>query len=626
MGTLNGLDTICDGKITHYRFPGEWYETKIRALLPTREGDLWVGTVQGVARMRDGQRVNYVSAQRWGGQEVRALFEDRTGRIWIGTGGAGLWCLQNERLSALTTTDGLSSDFVWALHEDADGVLWIGTQRGLNRLENKRVTAFTATQGVPETVVNCIVEDDLGCLWIGHDRGIRRMRRQDLNDVAAGTAQSVVCANYDEHDGLLSVEINGQKSQPSAIKTRDGRLWFATTKGVAIFDPPHLPDTTNALQVVIEQIRANGQIVFENGPEGASSTNTSSRFDVGNMSFHLPPGGADVLDVSYTACVFVGPDKVQFKHRLGGVDRDWIDAGPRRRATYLNLRPGHYRFEVIAADKYGARSAVLTGFAFWLAPHFWQTTWFYSVGLLGLAGAVCGVYRWRVAELRKHQKLERESALLRERERLAKDLHDGLGGSLTRLTLLADLADDVAPDAPDLQSRFQKVSRSTREALHAVRDIIWSAQPAYDTLESLALRLCDYAEHLCGTGEIRCRLHLPTPLPARWLSQDHRREVLFAAKEALHNVVKHSAASELRVRVEVDGAGFTIEIADNGRGFTAPPPTSDLRPPASGLAVHGLRTMRERIEGLGGRFSIDSQPGRGTTVRLWVPLETPPAK
>ena len=158
-------------------------------------------------------------------------------------------------LRTYTVTNGLSNNSVWALHEDSAGVLWIGTERGLNRLQNGRFTAFTRENGLPNDLVNFILEDDSGHLWISHDLGIYRVAKQALNDVAMGKAHTIECVSYDEADGLASVETNGQKSQPAGLRTRDGRLWFASVKGVVMIDPRQPPDITNAPTVLIEQIR-----------------------------------------------------------------------------------------------------------------------------------------------------------------------------------------------------------------------------------------------------------------------------------------------------------------------------------------------------------------------------------
>ncbi len=438
------------------------------------------------------------------------------------------------------------------------------------------------------------------------------------------------------------METNGQKSQPAAIKTRDGRLWFATTKGVVIFDPAHLPDNTNAPPVVIEQIRANGKIIYDNAlsaslphpmgegrgegsrsiaPDAQALVSSSPKSKISNLKSQivLPPSGAHILEIQYTACTFIAPEKARFKYRLEGLDEDWIDAGTARKAYYANLRPGDYCFRVIAGNKHGGWNTAGASFAFHLQAHFYETWWFYCACAVGLFACAAAIYRWRVGELRRIQQLQLAAALLHERERLAKDLHDGLGGSLTQLTLLTELAEDAPRDPHNLQQRFRKVSRSTREALHAVRDLIWTAQPANDTLESLAMRTCEYAENLFAGGPTQCRFELPAPFPSIALTSTQRQQVLFAAKEALHNVAKHAAATEVHIRVTADPAAFTLTIEDNGCGFL--PPGAQLENQKSLSAFHGLQTMRERIESLGGQFTLDSTPGRGTTISIQVPLK-----
>lgn len=348
-GTLNGLDSIRDGTITQHRLPGEWCETKIRALLAARDGALWVGTVRGLTRLRNGQRTKYTVADGLGAEEVRALLEDRAGDLWIGTLGGGLSRFHDGKFTTLTTTNGLTSNNVWALHEDADGAFWIGTENGLNRLKDGRLAAFTTREGLPANGVNCILEDDSGRLWISHDHGIYSVRKQQLDDVAASKATSVRAVRYDESDGLPTTETNGQKSNPAGCKTRDGRLWFPTTKGVAVIDPMKaILDEVPPLTVV-EQIRANGQVIFANGPEAESKvpspkSQVAARWRSSSQpsisGYQLPPGSARVLEFRYTANTFVAPEKARFKHRLLGLDAHWIDAGPRREAYFADLHPG----------------------------------------------------------------------------------------------------------------------------------------------------------------------------------------------------------------------------------------------------------------------------------------------
>lgn len=651
VGTGSGLNVIRSTNIQVHAFPGEWPENKIRVVFTGGDGRVWVGTALGLHLLADGQQTKYTTAEGLPANDVRALLEDKQGNLWVGTHGGGLCTLRTgsrpsdfavesatpavsgqhtlQPLQRLTTTNGLSSNFVWALYQDAEGVLWIGTERGLNRWKDGRVFVFTRNRGLPDDLVNQILEDDLGTLWISHDHGIYRVAKQSLNDLAAGRNVPLDYVSYDEHDGLLSIEANGQKSQPAGLKTRDGRLWFATTRGVVIFDPRQLPDITTPPRVHIEQIRANGRVLFDTSPRdeprayGSSRHRTPTTFSQTQIKksdsrVHLRPGSARFLEIQYTACTFVAPEKTRFKYRLEGLDTDWVDAGPIRKAYYANLAPGNYRFQVIAGNKHGEWDQSGALFSFHLAPFFYQTASFYTGAGLTLAGLAYLAYRWRLARLGRIQLLQRQMALLHERVRIAKDLHDGLGGNLTQLALLADLADGSAPDPKAIAERFQKLSRSTREALHAVRDIIWSTQPAHDTLESLVLRICEHAENLLAPAGTRCRFDLPAPLPAVPLPSAQRQQILYAAQEALNNVVKHARASELRIVLEIEPLAFTLTFIDNGRGFDPSGQRPGIGDGPFRSPGHGVRNMWERIESIGGRFTLDSQPGRGTIIQMHV--------
>jgi ligand-binding sensor domain-containing protein/signal transduction histidine kinase len=639
VGTRDGLSCWDGGRFTNFRFEGEWFNTKVRALLVAGDETLWVGTVSGLRRVNlAGLALNTPTGGTNGFQilpdsvvpfhtnglsprdDVRVLLEDRTGAVWIGTQGGGLNRWREGRFATFSMRDGLSSDFVWALHQDADGVLWIGTNHGLNRLKEGKISAFTVREGLPDNPVNQILEDDYGWLWVSHDRGIYRVRKQELHEVAEGRRSSLDCVAYEEADGLLTSETNGQFSQPAGCKTRDGRLWFPTPRGVLVIDPANPPDNTNPPPVVIEQIRANAQVLFDNAAgakrllvAGAMNTSSPRAANVPKVSslhseVHLPPGSAHILEVFFTANTFIAADKVRFKYRLEGLDKDWIDAGTRRAAYYANLRPGHFRFRVRAGNKYGVWNETGASFGFHLQPHFHQTRTFYALSVLGVGAALLGFYRWRLGYLRRIQHLEQQASLERERARIAKDLHDGLGADLTQLSLLADLAEQGAAAGADAHTR--KLSRSAREMAHVVKDTIWVANPADTTLRGLIGHIADRAEQLLGAAGIRCRFDVPAEFPSRPLDAEVRRNLFLAAKEALNNIARHAGASEAHVRAALADSTLTLAIEDNGRGF------NPQQPPAG----HGLTNMRRRVQEGGGEFRLESEPGRGTRIRIQVKL------
>jgi signal transduction histidine kinase/ligand-binding sensor domain-containing protein len=617
VGTMNGLFAFRDGRFTKHEFPGQWFEGKVRTIVATRAGDLWVGTAVGLNHLHDGIRTKYSTTNGLAHIDVRVLLEDHAGNLWIGTAGGGLQCFRDGKFTTFNTTNGLSANSVWSLHEDTAGVLWIGTEGGLNRLQDGRIKAFTVREGLAADSINGILEDDAGRLWLSHDHGLFWVRKADFENVAAGHRSSLRSVSYDETDGLLRVETNGQKSNPAGCKTRDGRLWFPTPEGVAIIDPAQVADAAVPPLASVEEVIAEGKVMFSRNPVDRAlevrDTNvppTSATDQPVSRPGAVPPlrfapGTARVLEFRFLANSFIAPEKSRFKYRLRGLSDAWLDAGLRRSITFTDLRPGDYTLELLAANHHGVWSERPASVSFQLVPHFFQTLWFrVSAVMAALLLSYAGV-SWRLRELRKLNRLEQQSAISAERSRIAKDLHDGLGADLTRLALLADLAEGESSGAA--AGHRQKLSRSSRETARTLKDMIWIANPANDTVEGLVSRISQTAEDFLGDARIRCRLDIPLQLPQRSLSLEQRRNLLLVAREAINNIIKHAAATEVCLRVEADQKELRLTIEDNGRGFDP----ASARP--EGL---GLGSMKRRVESSGGRFQFVRRPEGGTRILI----------
>ena len=628
IGTGTGLACLEGGNLRRHQFQGDWFKSKIRTVICDRLNALWVGSAKGLHRAKllsakDREEtadpvhafdpetvVTYWETDGLPHADISTLLEDHSGAVWIGTSG-GLCRMDGGRITNFTNLTGSVRGNVGCLYEDADGALWIAAERLLQRHQHGQFTTYTTREGLFDDVINSILEDHLGRLWFGGDRGIHRIEKAQLNSVASGLAKSVQPVSYTEANGLPVHETNGQKSQPSAWKMRDGKLWFPTTKGVLVIDPQHLPDNTNPPPVVIEQVRANGQIVLGDDQSlDVHPLQLRPDAQTGLPKLQLPPGSAQVLEIQYTANTFIAPEEARFKYRLEGQDADWIEAGRRRSAYYTNLRPGDYRFRVLAANSHGVWNETGADLAFYIAPRFHETLAFKLSCVLAALLLSLGAYRWRMSELRKVQRLEQHAALAEERSRIAKDLHDGLGANLTHLTLLADLAEQEPSDA--LTRRMRDLAATSREATRSLKDFLWTTQPADETLEGLVTRICQHAEEFLRASKIACRFVLPEELPPHSLSASVRLNLFLTAKEAINNLVKYSAATEARITVTVENGAFTLAIEDNGRGF-------DTR--LARDRGRGLRNMASRVREAGGQFTLDSEPGRGTTIRIQIPLK-----
>jgi ligand-binding sensor domain-containing protein len=376
IGTNRGFVRHKDGRFTSYEHLGVG---EVRALHAGRDGNLWIGTEeQGLYRLMDGRLTRLFGDER---HPVRAIHRGADGSLWVATHGGGLRRLTQHGWRAYGRVEGLSSQLVTALHEDADGSMWIGTaDRGLNRLRGDSIQTYTTREGLFDDVVHAIAEDGRGNLWLTSNKGLFRVAKRSLTAGAPGFAPGGRAA-YGVQDGLRSAEFNGG-GQAVVASGRDGTLWFASIAGAVRVDPAAFGAHTAAPRVLIEQVLADRRPVSD----GAG----------------VPPGRGD-LEFRYTGLSFRVPERVHFHYRLLGFDPDWIDAGPRRVAYYTNVPPGTYHFQVEAASNEGLWGVGAAPFEIRVAPHFYQTLWFYvSCGaLLGLA--VWGGHTVRVARLKARE-------------------------------------------------------------------------------------------------------------------------------------------------------------------------------------------------------------------------------
>ncbi len=617
IGTGNGLVFLSDkGSLQSWNFSGKpWYGdpdqlawNKIRALAPAPNGSLWLGAAAGLYRFTTNEYVLYDNKKGFPGDDVRALEFDRRGNLWIGSVNTGLILYSNKQFFQFTTTNGLSANAVWAIHQDLSGTLWLGTERGLNRFKDGVFSSFAGIRDSPlAQIINHVIEDDYGNLWLSQEKGICRVSLEKLNAFAEARTSLVPCMFFDSSDGMPTSETNGQKSQPAAIKRRNGELWFATPKGVAIVDPKRFQATLSGPTTVIEELRANDQPVFR---DGGILTRLTKAGLVHSNGVQMAPGAGRVLEFRFTANDFLAPEKCRFKFRLDGYDTEWHEAGTRRAAFYTNLSPGKYRFRVLACNHRNLWSEKEASLAFVLAPFFYET-WFFRILVALLAGAtIMVIHSYRVRYHREIDQLQGKLAVATERARVARDLHDGVGSALTQLRLLAALAEREQAITSGPSGTIRKMSQLTQELNDSLREIIWLARPESQTLEGLLTRACEQAEGLARLAGIRSSFELPAEIPQLRLPPGVSENLHFAIKEAIHNAVRHSRATTLEIIARIDDARLSILIRDDGAGFD----------PHGRYSSSGLMNMRTRIESSGGSFELRSQKGQGTSVLMNLPI------
>jgi ligand-binding sensor domain-containing protein/signal transduction histidine kinase len=559
----------------------------VRVVYEGAEGELWIGTAKGLNALRGGRVETYTATNGLAGNDVTAICKGIGDQLWIGTdNGLSRWT--GSGFVNLSTRDGLSHNYINALYLDAGGVLWVGTKGGgLNRIyRDGRISRYTVRDGLFNDEVYEILEDNSGHLWMSCRRGIFRVSRQQLDDFDAKKISRITCTAFGREDGLATVQCNGV-AKPAGWKSRDGRLWFATISGVvAVAADLSLNEQPPAVR--IEEAVLDGKIL----PIDRSADAELPVLDV--------PPGRGRLEIRYTALSLQAAEKNRFKYQLENVDGDWVDVGYQRAAFYPNVGPGRHRFRVIASNNDGVWNETGAQLLLRVAPHFWQTWWFRTVLLIGPAILAVLFYRARVARLRELENL---------RIRIAADLHDDVGSRLTKVAMVTELAERETPEGSPGKTHIHNITRTVRDITRAMDEIVWTINPRNDTLENLANYIFHYAQEYFQDTGVRCRLDLPPVLPERRISTEERHNLFMAVKEALNNILKHAAATEVRIALQITAEALEIVVMDDGRGMAS----GSLDPTGEGMG-----NMRQRLAKIGGEFKLRSR-ANGTTITLRLP-------
>jgi signal transduction histidine kinase len=428
---------------------------------------------------------------------------------------------------------------------------------------------------LPEVIYG-ITEDTRGELWLASDTGIVRVHGSEA-------------LTYGVSDGLRVNECAGG-GHPSVAKAMDGGIWFATVKGAALLRADvafnQIPPP-----IVVESVAIDNKII-------AADTAVNV------------PAGSSRLVFNYAALSFSAPQKLQFRYRLDGFDKNWVEAANARTAFYTNLSPGHYSFHVSARNGDGVWNTQGASVAIQILPHFYQTWWFGALMLLPLAAAGYGIYRWRVARVEAAME-SRFEAVLGERNRIAREIHDTLAQGFAGVSVQLEIVSrKLGTSTESVREHLDQARMLVRSSLAEARRSIWELRSQSAEMEDLASRLSKMATQMGGTGQPRIAVQIRgtyRPLPAA--TED---ELLRIAQEAVTNAIRHAAASAIDLELAFDPKLLRMTIADNGRGFSPNGATT-------GISGHfGLKGMRERAAGIDAKLKLDTAPGAGTRLSVEV--------
>ena len=591
-----GLLRWSGGQFTRFGTADGLGGMSIRSLLVDRRNDLWIGleSDQIVQRLHDGKFQTF--KQPANSRAVRAMAEDAAGKIWLGTLDGQLLRVDGDKLSVVTPVSDDAPKRIRCMQALPDGSLWIGyAVNGVGRWKAGKFSVIRPENGLFDGNICALMPDAAGRMWFASDRGIFSVSLAELNDFADGRIRRVQSVFYGRDAGLPSLQAY-YGYWPGALATRAGDILFPTHSGIVVVHPGHVRANVMPPNVLIQQVAVDGKKI-------AWQKNDPAAFAPAHRK----------IEVTFTAPSFIAPEEVRFRCRLAGWNEDWAEVERGRTAVFPRLPPGDYIFQVTACNNYGVWNEQGDSFPFTVTPFFWQSWLFRILIALLLLALVAAVVRHlslrRVRQMMKQ--VAQEAALQKERTRIAEDMHDELGARFTQISLLGELSRHALAEPAKAQDYLGQISRVAQTGVKSLDEIVWAVNPRNNTLPDLLDYTGQYALDFLASAGLQCRLDFPDVPADRKISGDIRHAVFLIVKEALHNVVKHAQATQVKIIFELAETEMRWRIEDDGKGF-APSPDNALD--------DGLRNIRQRAAALGGRAEIQSRPGAGTQVIVQIPL------
>ncbi|HWS87675.1 MAG TPA: two-component regulator propeller domain-containing protein [Pyrinomonadaceae bacterium] len=655
LSTYGGLSRWRDGRLTSYReragratgvreIAGSGLpDGGVQSLFEDARGRIWVATTRGIGYM-DNDRFTPVAGTPGG--NTLSFGEDNAGNLWavnvdsglfnLRDGGGvprqfpwaalgrkdhgstlvadpsrgGLWLgfhlggvayfADGQVRESYAAAEGLGEGRVNQLRFDRDGALWAATDGGLSRLKNGRAATLTGRSGLPCDAVHWVTEDEARSFWLHTACGLVRIARPELDAWTAAAdagkdAPTIQATVFDSTDGVRILPSGGHYS-PQVTESADGKLWFMGMDGAHVVEPARLRVNKVPPPVHVEQIVADRKTYDATSAAGGR--------------LRLPPLIRD-LQIDYTALSLVAPEKILFRYKLEGHDRDWHDAGNRRQAFYNDLPPGDYRFRVMACNNSGVWNETGTSLDFSIAPAYYQTAWFRVSAVALFLLLLGGGYQLRLRQVARQVRGRMEERL-EERERIARDLHDTLLQSVQGLILkFHAVARQIPVDEP-AHDALEKTLDRADQVLAEGRDRVRNLRAAAASLNDLPEAFKRVAKETPHGGEATFKTVVEGGV--RELHPVVLEESFSVGREALVNALTHSGGRHVEVEITYDARQFRLRVRDDGRGIDSKILEEGGRPDH-----WGMQGMRERAQKIGAQLKVWSGPETGTEVELVVP-------
>ena len=588
VGTPDGLNRVePDGRVSQMTSADGLPDDYVQALAAGDDGTVWAGTRRGLVKVRGGRVEAPTLAEGLASESIGALVVTASGELWAGMAEGVVRVGRDGSISNYGPKQGLAAGLVTALAADGAGGVWVASGDVLSRFAGGRFESVRVAAGTGSSSGRIVglAEDSAGALWLREERGIGRLEiKQVEHCLAAGFA--VTAREFGSADGVSSLQTVAG-GEPALWRMRNGEVWFATRRGVAITDAARLQANEVPPPVVIERM------LLDDAPVGLDQGEPEIAYGRGRLT------------IEYAGLSFLAPGEVRYRFMLESFDKAWTDAGGRRSASYTNLPPGEYRFHVQAMNDDGVWNLAGAQVQFRIVPPYYRRAWF--VVLMCVVTGLLAVLLYR----RRLQRLEAGfERVLKERNRIAREIHDTLAQDFVGVSIQLDLIAQLL--GMDRMEAAQEQIRQTRtlvmNGLEEARRSIWELR-ANASKDSLPARLRGLAER-CSEQGLKVRLKVSGAY--RELEPRVEDEVVRVAQESLTNVQRHAGVAEARMDLQYSGDMLVLIVEDQGRGFA-------MEEARTMSGHYGLRGLAERAAEVGGMIEIESKPGAGTTVQMRVP-------
>ncbi|MBN8706306.1 MAG: hypothetical protein J0L62_10575 [Bacteroidetes bacterium] len=563
--TSDGLGIYLAGKIKSIRKKDGLVHQRVYSSLEAHDGSVYIGTRKGVNILKNG-KITQPESDFLKNTIIWSVKAGPDSSLFFCADGNGLVILKDGRYSSVGKKEGVRGDYIISALQASDGKLYIGTDgNGLTILDHGKAEYLDAKSGLTDNTIYNILEDKNQNIYLTTNMGINILVNKNGKRIIRTLMKS---------DGLVSNEQN----LGSSFIASDGKIWFGTISGLSVYNPEKDKEP-----VFPPGMKLTGLMLYDQPVE--KTENVSFSWDQNYLKF-----GFVGLDLP-------SPQKLTYTWQLSGVDKKPM-TGKERLIQYTNLSPGTYTFEVVAVNEWGIKSDPVKS-TFEIHPAWWKTWWFISLAVILFVLLVSWLIYNRVQQL---------LAVERLRAKLAADLHDNIGSSLTEIFYLTEFGNLSLKqnDTEAAAGNFTKIGHLSRALVKSMSDIVWLVNPSKDSLYDLIIRLKESYEDLFAASGVGFKTENIKVLESVHLSIEYRQNLFLIFKEAINNSLKYSQCTEIKLDADLSGKNLTLVLTDNGKGFNLSEETSG----------NGLKNIRSRAEDLKAKLEIVSVPGQGTVVKF----------